>query len=270
MRISTMVCSAALLGACTSTIVPVPEPTPEAPTEPVSIATDILPVETPDLSIVAPENYDDGWNVSGGWPGEYPPGFSVLEEGVVLQGRTAMHPLTEATIACPVSKLATYQQWNFLRTDADDLDYVVATKLFDITMTSDAPIEVPDDEMGYQAKQLPLKKGDVLTYQRYLGEGYAIISFGGVDYEINEAELVNVSDINEAASADGLVEDLWVEVACGDEAASRAWVLYDEVINTSGIGPTPITGYGESADITEADIAGVREQMEMAAEAGEQ
>ncbi len=255
-----LVLSIGIIAACTSTV----EPPPVA-VDPVEATITPL-IEPEPVPVATLPEYDATWYISSGWPGEYPPGFSILEPGIVLTGRAQMHPLAEANLACPVEEFATYQPWNFVRAEADALDFRVATRLFEITMTTDAPIEVPADDMGYVLKLLPLKAGDVLTYKRYLGEGYAIIAHDGVDYEINEAELANVSDINRAVEAVDGGEDLWVEVKCHDAAASRAWVLYDEAIVTAGVGPTPITGYGMSVDLTPKDVDGVRLQMQLDAD----
>ena len=266
MRISISLFGAACLAACATEVATAPLPVQDDPA-PEIVAE--APLETPELVSTQVPEYGETWNISGGWPGEYPLGFSVLEDDVVLQGRTNMHPLTEPTVACPLDRFATYQQWNFARGDADDLDFVVANRMIDVTMTADAPIEVPAGEFGYETKALMLKSGEVLSYKRYLGEGFAIVGYQGSDYEINEAELVNVSDIDEAVNASGIGEDLWVEVTCQDEAASRAWILYDEAIRAQGIGPSPVIGYGEARDLTQEDVFHVYELMAIQAQAGE-
>lgn len=219
-----------------------------------AVTPDIEPLQTV---------YGDDWFVSGGWPGEYPPGFSILEDNVVLAGRADMDPDLAAEITCRMPKLATYQQWNTDRVDADDLDFVSASKKYEITMTANAPIAVPADELGYSTRQIDLKAGDVLTYKRYLGEGWAIISYQGTDYEINEAELVNVSNIDSSGQAVGSGEDLWVQVTCLDSKSTRAWLLYKEAMEDPGVGPTPVIGYGEARDLTPADLIEARVLKEM-------
>lgn len=252
-RLSLFASVLVLAGCATSDVeTPGPVPSDPMPSDPVIEADK---TELGDTEAAGPVDYDEAWFISGGWPGEYPLGFSVLEAGVVLAGRAHMHPSAAADIACPVEQFATYQQWNNARGLSDDLDFVTATLKLTVTMTADAPIEVPADPMGYETKQLGLKEGDRLIYKRYLGEGYAIIEVNDREYDINENELANVSDIDEVVNSSRLGEDLWVELACADVAGSRAWILYDDAIETAGIGPTPVFGYGDSRDLSPEDVA---------------
>lgn len=215
------------------------------------------------------DHYGDDWAVTGGWPGEYPAGFSILKNNTVLKAHPHMNPLTEANIECPVPKFATYQQWNHTRAEADDLDFVVATKVFTITMIKDLNIQVPDpdDLVGFKDMTLTLKSGDTLSYLRYLGEGFAIVDFKGTEYQIDEQDLRDVSDIDQASQTSTV--DLWLELPCANQDKSRAWVLYDEVIRQDGVGPAPIFGYGVSQDITQKDIADIKELMAVNAELGD-
>lgn len=262
MRYHIFALTAILASACTTT----PTTAKDQPAEVVKTEAS-KPAPTPnELDAALPDYYASQWAVTAGWPGEYPAGFSILRDGVVLKAHSRMHPLTPARIDCPVPAYASYQQWNFERTEKDNLNFQVATKIFKITMTKDAGIEYPDDEMGYQSKTLNLKIGDQLSYLRYLGEGFTIVEFQGKEYEINEADLNEVSDINNVNNYGG--EDLWLELNCADANKTRAWVLYDEVIRQDGIGPTPIKGYGESYDIFESEVAGIRELMKLSAEHG--
>ena len=73
--------------------------------------------ETPQASdYVAPDfaklsGYGEGWYISPGWPGEYPAGFVVLDEGIRVMGRAKPNPAspqeswltTVATPVCPSS-----------------------------------------------------------------------------------------------------------------------------------------------------------------------
>lgn len=254
MRHTLLILTALTLSACTTRI----EPAPDTQLTNTPEAVETVEPETPILQ----DHYAEGWDVSRGWPGEYPPGFSVLDDDVIVMGRSVMQPLTEPDVACALPKFATYQQWNTARVDGDALDFRTATKLFDITITTNAPIEVPGDALGYSTKLLQLETGDVLVYKRYLGEGYAIIAHDGVDYEINEAELTDISDFADASIAVGYQEDLWVNVKCVGDFGVRAWVLYDEARQHTDIGPTPIIGFGDSRDITGFDLNEIRNQIE--------
>lgn len=257
MRYFASILTALLVSACATqeTINTIEEPTEKT----VSIETPKLSQSELDAQLT--DHYTTGWAVTAGWPGEYPAGFSILKKDVVLKAHSRMHPLTPSHIDCPVPNLATYQQWNVARVEADDLIFKTATKIFKITITEDTDIEYPSDEMGYQVKKLSLKRGDQLSYLRYLGEGFTIVEFNGKEYEINENDLYNVSDISNQQDGG---EDLWLELSCSDD--KRAWVLYDEVIRQDGVGPNPITGYGESSDIAQSDIQGIIRQMELNAQ----
>lgn len=237
--------------------------TPPAEVEDAALRAELpadQPITSPyDVAERAPDNvdypalagYPATWHVSYGWPGEYPAGFVVLDQGVTLKGRAKPNPDAPADIACTLPQYANYQIWNKSRVDRDRLEFIVATKIEPVTMTVDANIEYPTDT-GMQVLQL--KTGDVLSYLRYLGEGFAIFGFGGEEYTINEAELRDISSITYG----GLDEDQWVEVAC--IGGTRAWLLYDDAIASDSIVPSPIVGFGEASDIFPDEVEQVRAQ----------
>lgn len=267
-RYQPILLSAAVLAACGQPdpepgLDPAPVPPPvESPEVEFSEETKAAVDETFARELDVPAHYAEGWEVTPGWPGEYPPGFSILKEGVTVEGRETMDPTTDATLTCPLPRYATYQEWNGNRVAADDLRFAVATKLFDITVNQDISLDVPGEELEDPARTLNLKAGDTLVYKRYLGEGFAIIAHDGADYEFNEMDLRDATDIDTAGQDGRGGEDLWVQVTCSDAAQTRAWLLYDDVSTIDGIGPTPIMGYGESRDIMESDIAEIERQME--------
>ena len=225
--------------------------------QPITSPYDVAESAPDDVDYAALAAYPDTWHVSYGWPGEYPAGFVVLDQGVTLKGRAKPNPGTPADIACTLPQYANYQIWNKQRVDRDHLEFIVATKIEPVTMTVDANIEYPTDT-GMQVLQL--KTGDVLSYLRYLGEGFAIFGFNGGEYTINEAELRDISSITYG----GLDEDQWVEVAC--IGGTRAWLLYDDAIASDSIVPSPIVGFGEAADIFPDEVEQVRAQgLEMEA-----
>ena len=247
---------------------------PKPPVETAETPDGALPAEMPssepiaspyDVAEAAPENidfaalagYPETWHVSYGWPGEYPSGFVVLEQGVTVPGRARPNPRVPADISCTLPQYANYQIWNTDRVQRDSLEFIVATQIEPVTMQVDAQVETPGDT-GMQV--LSLKAGDVLSYLRYLGEGFAIFGFNGQEYTINEAELRDISSITGAA----LEEDQWVNVAC--IGGTRAWLLYDEAVAEDAIVPSPIVGFGEAADILPDEVDKVRaEGLEMEA-----
>jgi len=194
--------------------------------------------------------YGEGWYISPGWPGEYPAGFVVLDEAITVKARARPNPAAPQDMDCTLPHLANFQLWNNPRVAADELEFFVATRTFPVTLTQDAAIEFISDAGSMQT--LDLKQGDQFTYLRYLGEGFAILSFEGAEYDINEAELMNVTDIQAGKGE----EDEWVRVTCAD--GSQPWLLYDEVIAVDGIVPSPITGYGDASDITPDQVESIR------------
>ena len=259
MKYGWILTAAILLGACgqpkdvppESDIVPVED---HEMAEPGSLS------ETPQASdYVAPDfaklsGYGEGWYISPGWPGEYPAGFVVLDEGIRVMGRAKPNPASPQDKACTLPQLANYQLWNNPRVSSDELEFFVATKTFPVTLNQDAQIEYISDAGSMQT--LDLKQGEQLNYLRYLGEGFAILSYAGTEYDINEAELMNITDIQSTKGQ----EDEWLRVTCTD--GSRAWLLYDEVVTVPGIVPSPITGYGDASDITLDQVEGIRAEAE--------
>lgn len=207
----------------------------------------------PSIDYAALSGYDtETWFLSPGWPGEYPPGFAVLDADVKVPARARPNPTDPQDISCILPQYANYQLWNNARTEEDDLEYFVATKKVPVTVLEDTEVEFVSDN---GIEKLALKKGDQLTYLRYIGEGFTVLSFNGKEFDINEGELSNVTDIADRQ----LEENLWVRVSC--LAGKQAWLMFDEVIDEPGIYPSPITGYGDAADIAPADVETVREAV---------
>jgi hypothetical protein len=206
----------------------------------------------PQLDYAAISGYDDTWFLSAGWPGEYPPGFAVLNADVKVPARARPNPTDPQDITCLLPQYANYQLWNNARTDEDQLEYFVATKKVPVTVLEDTEVEFVG-AAGIQT--LSLKQGEQMTYLRYIGEGVTVLSFNGQEYEINEGELSNVTNIADTA----LEENLWVRVTC--LGGKQAWLMFDEVIDETGIYPSPITGFGDAADIAPEEVETVREAI---------
>ena len=208
--------------------------------------------EAPPTDYAALSGYDDSWFLSPGWPGEYPPGFAVLDADVRVPARARPNPTDPQDITCLLPQYANYQLWNTARNDADDLDYFVATKKLPVTVLEDAEVEFVGDA---GTETLPLKAGDQLTYLLYIGEGFTVMSFNGREFHINEGQLREITDIGALENE----EDLWVRVTC--LGGKQAWLLFDEAVLEPGIYPSPITGYGDAKDIRPEEVETVREMM---------
>ena len=260
MRLGCILIAAGLLAACGQERAEAPAETPAPATTEVTSdldsALEAEPAAPPvdDINYQALSGYDESWYVSAGWPGEYPAGFAVLDAGTTVPAWTVPNGANEADTSCALPQYANYQLWNYDRADADDLRFFVATKTFPVTLNQDASIEYISDG-GIHT--LDLKAGDQLTYLRYLGEGFTVVSYDGAEYDINEAELRDISDIGSMPT----VEDQWVRVTCAD--GTQPWLLYASVIDHPGIVPSPMLAYGEASDIAPEDA----EQIRMDAEA---
>ena len=130
--------------------------------------------------------YDDNWYLSQNWPGEYPNGFTILKEGIVLSGRAEMNKTSPKALPCPVPKLANYNPWNHRRIITDKLGFVAAARTLALPVIQDNVVSVLLDG---KALSLSLEAGETLTYLTYIGEGFALVRYQGMEYQINEADL---------------------------------------------------------------------------------
>ena len=260
MRLGCILIAAGLLAACgqeresAPAEAPVAAPAPSEPSE-LSSALEEEPAPLPadDVDYQTLSGYDSTWYVSAGWPGEYPAGFAVLDAGISAPAWTVPNGDREADASCTLPQFANYQLWNTERVEGDDLRFFVATKTFPVTLNQNASVEYISDG---EIRKLELTAGDQLTFLRYLGEGFTVLSFEGVEYGINEAELRDVSDIGSMPT----VEDQWVRVTCAD--GSQPWLLYAAMIELDGVVPSPMLAYGESWDIAPEDVEQVRAEAE--------
>lgn len=255
MRLLIAITLAAALAACNTTTDEEPSETISAqPAEETPAVAPAQPEPAPEVLAEPvkplPSYNEELWYISGGWPGEYPSGFSVLGKSVVLMGRAHMHEDAAQTIACPVPQNATYQQWNTSRVDLDELDFVTVSEKVEVTILKSAEVDAPIDA-DFENK-LSLEIGDKLIFLRYLGEGWSIWEHDFQEYDIEENALRDISD-SDTAFRNSEDDRLWVQLSCADEDRTRAWLLFDDVVKTEGMAMTPIIGYGDSRDLTAQD-----------------
>lgn len=223
----------------------------EAPETVAMEAVEAAPVR-PSIDYAALSGYGADWHLSAGWPGEYPPGFAVLDPEVKVPARARPNPTDPQDVTCLLPQYANYQLWNNARSRSDSLEYFVATKKFPVTVLEDTAVEFVSDR-GIES--LELKAGDQLTYLRYLGEGFTVMRFNDREFDINESELREISDIGAIENE----EHLWVRVTC--LGGRQAWLMFDEVVMETGIYPSPISGYGDAQDIYPDEVETVRAMM---------
>jgi hypothetical protein len=205
----------------------------------------------PDFEAIA--GYPEGWHIAPGWPGPFVEGFAILDNAVTVQGRARPNPDAPKDVSCPLPAFANYQAWNLARVAEDGLEFFVATKTADLTITQAANIETVTDD---GSSILALKAGDVVTYLQDLGDGDASVAIRG------QLVSIQLADIESISTGGPIVDrsDKWARVTC--EGGSEAWLTLDEMLTTPGVAPSPIGRFGESTDLNEDDAANLKDQLE--------
>ncbi|MEL7232048.1 MAG: hypothetical protein AAGJ85_06005, partial [Pseudomonadota bacterium] len=214
---------------------PVSEP------DPLTLADDTPEIEAPEDAAppIRHSTYDDLWRISEYWPGEWPSGFSVVGENVVVKGRNAMTPYEPLLYTCALPQGASYQPWNYQRIEADSLTFRSAFYRSAITANKAASIT---NESG---KTLTVSPGDVMRYEEYYSDGIFLLSFNGEEYDFYTEEIEAIADFEEGEDT-----HLWVNVKCAEGSElDRAWLKFDEVIELDGISYTPLSRMGGGYDV---------------------
>ncbi|MEO1643366.1 MAG: hypothetical protein AAFR74_08525 [Pseudomonadota bacterium] len=233
----------AFLAACGSDNQTAPEvaDAPQAQPENLTLIDPAPEIEAP-TEIPEPVQYgtyNDLWRISEYWPGEWPSGFSVVGESVVVKGRNAMTPYEPLLYTCALPQGASYQPWNYQRIEADSLTFRSAFYRSAITANKAASIT---NESG---KTLTVSPGDVMRYEEYYSDGIFLLSFNGEEYEFYTEEIEAIADFE-----DGEDTHLWVNVKCAEGGdLDRAWLKFDEVIDLDGITYTPLSLMGGAYDV---------------------
>ena len=186
--------------------------------------------------------YESSWYIADFWPGEYPPRFSVMKDGVELLGRTEMKLTSPKNVICPVPKRATFSPWNFDRNQADNLRYWIVAKVSTVTVTEAFTIhsirEIDDVEV-----MLDLKKDDILEYLVYQSEGFALFRYNDENYIIDAGSFEGKAKPEENPRED----DLWLRLPA--EGGGYGWILFNDALETDGIKATDIEGFGIANDL---------------------
>lgn len=260
MRLQTGVLSSLLLIAACGQSEDISEPAPitqvDPNTGPGEAETVIAEEITPEQTVIdsAPEDQDlrevqarydaDVWFVGYGWSGEYPTAFTIIEDGVILPARSVPDIETATDMTCPLPKAANIHPWNADRVEKDDLVFVNATKRIPQTVVKAGTVSVflPMEE---DPVNLNLAPGDVVTFDRYYGEGYGAVSYEDVQYELALNDLDPLLDESDPSAYE---EHEWVKVTCYDEAKTRAWILRSETDGAAGVALSQIEGFGYASD----------------------
>ncbi len=188
------------------------------------------------------EYYGDGWYRSDGWGGEYPTGFTVLA-ATTLELRGSPDPRVAASIPCAFAPKTTYHPWNQPRVASDGLEFITFTRKEDFVLTAPFSVEVYDNAGA--AKTLDLKPGDRWTFLAYIGEGYFVMGYDGVEYQAGQ-DLIEQSRSAGPEYPPEESTDEWLGLAC--QGGTVGWLLMGEIVDLPAFGPPNITGYGDAAD----------------------
>ena len=228
------------LGACATANVgdlpPVEVPIPPPPAPPPAEETAEAPAAPMQIG-----EYSDIWTLEPFWPGEWPDGFTVTADDVVLKGRQDPVPWAPMVVTCPLAKNTNVSPWNHARIESDGWEFMSAQYRSKITMKEDVTLLTGFSE---KPKQLVLKAGDVMRYEAYYSEGFFRASFDGENYELNEVDLNGIAEIEP-----GEPSDLWVNVACDFTKGERAWLLLSDIEGLPGIGMASYDEFGVASDL---------------------
>ena len=214
----------------------------------LGLCTVFLTIITPQPTLASTwdHQYETIWHLSDFWPGEYPPRFSVMKDGVDLPCRPEMKLTVAKSAKCPVPKYATFSPWNNVRNKADDLLYRTVSKVTSVTITGDVKAAALRETGGADVT-LELKKGETLEFLVYQAEGFALYRYKGEKYVMSEGHFQGKATFEK----DPRKDDLWLRLA--DASGGQAWVLYDDAIKIDGIAVTEIEGYGIANDLPDPD-----------------
>ena len=185
--------------------------------------------------------YSDLWAWNELWPGEWPDGFTVEWENVVLEGYSGPSNGGPADQDCPVRRGMTVHPWNADRIAKDEWKFKTATYRSKIVITKDAKILAAS---GAEDARLNFKVGDELRLEAVLSEGFIKASFQGKTYEFFDYDLRKVANFEQEKDP-----HLWVNITCNDKDQNRVWLRLKDVSGVEGIGPVNLTEYGQASDL---------------------
>jgi hypothetical protein len=176
------------------------------------------------------------------WSGEYPAGFTVLED-TVLKLRPSLSPDAEATIDCPVSKGATYHPWNLPRVADEGLSFVSFSRIADYEVQTPYEANLFNEAEQTDAT-ISFKPGDRWRYIVYYAEGTFLMEYDGVRYTGDQG----LADASKALTPEGeLTYTEWLRIDCSNNM--WGWLVMAEALENPALGSPNILQYGEAADV---------------------
>lgn len=199
------------------------------------------------MSVNAFAAYDNTWNVSHFWSGEYPNGFSVTVPGTIVMGRLAADPLLKRNVTCEMPYLAAIHPWNENRARKNKITFIGFTKIVELTMKED--YKLVSDE-----KSIELKRGDKIEYIQNYSEGAFAVRVNGEQYDADQELYSHVEPVDETQFA----EDNWLLMTCAN--GKRAYIFFTDLFTETKDGTQWVEGinrtgpgmfdYGRVRDLT--------------------
>ena len=207
-------------------------------------STQAAEVNTPDRTFsenTEADSYNSDWAWNDMWPGEWPDGFTVEWENVVLTGFSEPEIGSEGSIKCPVIRGLTVHPWNKSRIESDDWQFKSATYRSNIDIIKDGNVMAA---LGAKEPILKLRTGEQLRLEAILSEGFIKASYKGQTYEFFDHDLRSIAKFEESKKP-----DLWANIICNDKDQTRAWLKLDQVSKIEGVGPVNLEKYGHAEDL---------------------
>lgn len=170
------------------------------------------------------------------WAGTHPNGFAVIQNGVVLPGRTVMNSRERPDLKCEVPMRAVYSPLNSSR----PAQYVTLTRPIPMFANTDLV-------MGFQ-NDVKVRKGDRIEYLLDQGEGAFLVRYKGKVISSDLALLDKVA-YDEKALKTRLYEE-WLKISCLN--GGDAWILMQDLANYKGLDSWQ-RGWKEFGVVTDID-----------------
>lgn len=174
------------------------------------------------ISVSASAAYDATWYQTDFWSGEYPAGFSVVKKGITVPARTQMDKDLKTSLVCPVDYKGVYHPWN----PKQRATFTTFSKIVPLIVKEDADILVYgiDSEV-----KIPMKKGDVIEFLVYGGEGWFTVRINGENYDADQGLFEQVEPVDQSV----FLYDQWLEIDC---VGKKAYVLFEDLYTVDGDG----------------------------------